>query len=89
MEIAARPIGSAHPPYVIALLSANHNGDIERAFAVMEAARRAWCHRYARTATLWQWHWAKALWQLAREPGIAAPIPDPDSGEDIRRSNTA
>ncbi len=55
----------------------------------VQSARRAWCHRYARTATLWQWHWAKALWQLARGPGIAAPIPDPIPGGDIRGSNTA
>ena len=41
MEIAGRAIGPSHPPYVIAELSANHNGDIGRAFAVMEAARDA------------------------------------------------
>ena len=38
MTIAGRAIGPSHPPYVIAELSANHNGDIGRAFAVMEAA---------------------------------------------------
>ena len=41
MSIAGRSIGPASPPYVIAELSANHNGDIGRAFAVMEAARDA------------------------------------------------
>ncbi|HUK08688.1 MAG TPA: pseudaminic acid synthase [Stellaceae bacterium] len=41
ITIAGRPIGGAHPPYVIAELSANHNGDIERAFAIMAAAKRA------------------------------------------------
>ena len=41
ISIAGRAIGPASPPYVIAELSANHNGDIGRAFAVMEAARDA------------------------------------------------
>src|SRR6202011_176895 len=39
--IAGRPISPEHPPYVIAELSANHNGDIGRAFAIMEAAKAA------------------------------------------------
>ena len=39
--IAGRPVGAGHRPYVIAELSANHLGGIERAFAIMEAARRA------------------------------------------------
>ena len=41
ISIAGHSIGPAHPPYVIAELSANHNGDIGRAFAVMEAAHEA------------------------------------------------
>ena len=40
-SVAGRSIGPACPPYVIAELSANHNGDIGRAFAVMEATRDA------------------------------------------------
>lgn len=39
--IAGREIGEGHPPYVIAELSANHNGDIKRAFAIMDAAKAA------------------------------------------------
>ena len=41
ISIAGRRIGPANPPYVIAELSANHNGDITRAFSIMEAARDA------------------------------------------------
>ncbi len=41
IEIAGRSIGPGHPPYVIAELSGNHNGKIERAFAIMQAAQDA------------------------------------------------
>ena len=41
ISIAGRRIGPTNLPYVIAELSANHNGDIGRAFAIMEAARGA------------------------------------------------
>lgn len=40
-SIAGRQIGNGHPPYVIAELSGNHNGKIERAFALMEMAKKA------------------------------------------------
>lgn len=39
MEIAGRPIGPDHAPYVIAELSANHNGNFEQALRIVEAAK--------------------------------------------------
>ncbi len=41
ITIAGRRIGPGHPPYVIAEMSGNHNGDIKRAFALLEAAKKA------------------------------------------------
>ena len=40
-EIAGRPIGPAHPPYIVAELSGNHNGDLDRALALVEMAAKA------------------------------------------------
>ena len=41
ISIGDRRIGPDSPPYVIAELSANHLGDIDRAFKIMEAAAHA------------------------------------------------
>jgi N-acetylneuraminate synthase len=41
ITIAGRRIGPGHPPYVIAEMSGNHNGDIKRAFALLEAAKKS------------------------------------------------
>ena len=41
IAIAGRPIGTDHRPYIVAELSANHLGGIERAFAIMTAAKAA------------------------------------------------
>jgi len=41
ITIAGRKIGPDYPPYIIAELSANHNGDINRAFKIMEEAKKA------------------------------------------------
>jgi pseudaminic acid synthase len=40
-SIAGRKIGPGNPPYVIAEMSGNHNGRIERAFEIMTAAKKA------------------------------------------------
>ena len=41
MKIDNRIISDKHPPYIIAELSANHNGSIERAFDSIKAAKKA------------------------------------------------
>ena len=41
IKIDGRRIGPRYNPYIIAELSANHNGDINRAFRIMEAAKTA------------------------------------------------
>ena len=41
ITIAGRPIGPGHPPYVIAELSANHNGDLDQALRIIDAAQQA------------------------------------------------
>jgi pseudaminic acid synthase len=41
IEIAGRPIGQEHSPYVIAELSANHNGKLETALRIIEEAKKA------------------------------------------------
>jgi len=40
ISIAKRLIGPNHPPYIIAELSANHNGQLERALQTIEMAKR-------------------------------------------------
>lgn len=41
IAIAGREIGTEHPPYIIAELSANHNGKLETALRIIEEAKKA------------------------------------------------
>ena len=41
IQIAGRPIGPDHSPYVIAELSANHNGKLATALCIIEEAKKA------------------------------------------------
>jgi N-acetylneuraminate synthase len=41
ITIAGRAIGPGHPPYVIAELSANHNGKLDQALRIIDAAQAA------------------------------------------------
>jgi len=43
IEIAGRRIGADHPPYVICELSGNHNGSLERALTLIDAAAATGC----------------------------------------------
>lgn len=40
-SIAGRPIGNEYEPYIIAEMSANHNGNINTAFRIIEEAKKA------------------------------------------------
>lgn len=41
IQIAGRPIGADYPPFVIAELSANHNGRLDTALRIIEEAKKA------------------------------------------------
>jgi N-acetylneuraminate synthase len=41
LTFAGRPVGIDHPPLIVAELSGNHNGRIERAIAILDAAAEA------------------------------------------------
>ena len=41
IKIDGREVGAAHPPYIIAEMSANHNGRIENAFKIVQAAKHS------------------------------------------------
>jgi len=41
LEINGRLVGENEPPYIIAEISANHNGSIDKAFAIIDMAKRS------------------------------------------------
>ena len=43
IEIAGRKIGASHPPYIVCELSGNHNGSLERALTLVDAAAATGC----------------------------------------------
>jgi sialic acid synthase SpsE len=43
VEIAGRKVGAAHEPFVICELSGNHNGSLERALVMIDAAAATGC----------------------------------------------
>src|SRR6059058_3337109 len=44
VTIAGVPVGAGHPPYVVAEMSGNHNGRLDRALAIVDAAADAGAH---------------------------------------------
>lgn len=44
VRIANRPVGPAQVPYIVAEMSGNHNGDLGRALAIVDAAAAAGAH---------------------------------------------
>lgn len=44
IEIASVPVGPAHRPFVIAEMSGNHNGDLNRALEIVEAVAESGAH---------------------------------------------
>jgi len=72
MRIADRPIDDSQPPYLIAEMSANHNGSLERALAIVDAAADAGAN-----AVKLQTYTADTMTLDCAEPGFV--INDPNS----------
>jgi N-acetylneuraminate synthase len=72
MRIGSRRIGREHPPLVIAEMSGNHNGSLERALRIVDEAARAGAH-----ALKLQTYTADTMTLDVRAPGFV--IEDPQS----------
>lgn len=72
MHIGNRGIGREHPPLVIAEMSGNHNGSLERALQLVDAAAKAGAH-----ALKLQTYTADTMTLDVRAPGFV--IEDPKS----------
>lgn len=44
VRIGARAVGAAHPPFVIAEMSGNHNGELDRALSIVDAVADSGAH---------------------------------------------
>ncbi len=78
MEIAARAIGKAHPAYIVAEMSGNHNGDVERAVAIVHAAAAA-----GADAVKLQTYTADTMTIQADSPQFVVPPGEPWAGRHL------
>ncbi len=72
IKIAGRPISAEHPPLVIAEMSGNHNQNLERALAIVDAAAKSGAH-----AIKLQTYTAETM--TLKQRGGSFEINDPDS----------
>ena len=63
-----RPVGSAHPPFIIAALDGRELATIERAFAAIDAAAESRCD--AIKIARMPWAWSARVFARAEERGI-------------------
>ena len=82
MKIETREISRSEPPYIIAELSANHNGDLQRAFEQLKQtlAARGWFDSQLKVLQTRLEEQQQKLTNYQQEQGIVAvdePLPPP------------